>query len=170
MKFSLVTFTVSIFHCKFQFGDFPSSEYEPQAKLFTFSGCYSNWSPTVYQTQQLLMIPVALASLSKFRAKETVIHSYQCLKLKKSFLKNITLSHCILKAKANTRAQTKNHVKAMTSRNRILTSGLKQLSVVAAHVATANRIVAEVSGGQKQNTINDKSFHMGAGHEITGAW
>lgn len=58
----------------------------------------------------------------------------------------------------------------MTSRNRILTSGLKQLSVVAAHVATANTIMAEVSGGQNQNTTNDKSFHMGAGHEITGAW
>lgn len=92
------------------------------------------------------------------------------MKLKKSFLKNITLSHCILKARANTRAQTKHHVKAMTSRNRILTSGLKQLSVVAAHVATASTIMAAVSSGQKQNTTNDKSFHMGAGHEITGAW
>lgn len=58
----------------------------------------------------------------------------------------------------------------MTSRNRILTSGLKQLSVVAAHVATGNTIMAEVSGGQKQNTTNDKSFHMGAAHGITGAW
>lgn len=30
--------------------------------------------------------------------------------------------------------------------------------------------MAAVSSGQKQNTTNDKSFHMGAGHEITGAW
>lgn len=30
--------------------------------------------------------------------------------------------------------------------------------------------MAEVSGGQKQNTTNGKSFHMGAAHEITGAW
>lgn len=30
--------------------------------------------------------------------------------------------------------------------------------------------MAELSGGQKQNTASDKSFYMGAGHEITGAW
>lgn len=58
----------------------------------------------------------------------------------------------------------------MTSRNRTLISGLKQLAVVAARVATANTTVAEVSSGQKQNTTKDKSFHMGAAHEITGAW
>lgn len=66
------------------------------------------------------------------------------------------------------RAQTKNNVKAMTSRDRTLISGLKKLSVVTARVATANTTVAEVSSGQKQNTSN-KSFHMGAAHEITGA-
>lgn len=30
--------------------------------------------------------------------------------------------------------------------------------------------MAEVSSSQKQNTARDKSFYMGAGHEITGAW
>jgi len=58
----------------------------------------------------------------------------------------------------------------MTSRDRTLISGLKQLSVVTARVATANTTVAEVSSGQKQNTTNDKNFHMEAAHETTGAW
>lgn len=58
----------------------------------------------------------------------------------------------------------------MASRNRTLISGLKQLAVVAARVATANITVAEVSSGQKQNTTKGKSLHMGAAHEITGAW
>lgn len=89
--------------------------------------------------------------------------------IERVFLKR-NLSHCILQAKANPKAQTKNHVKAMTSRNRILISGLKQLAVVAAHVATANTKMAEVSSSQKQNTARDKSFYMGAGHEIMGAW
>lgn len=70
----------------------------------------------------------------------------------------------------NARAQTKNNVKATTSRAKTLISGLKQLSVVTARVATANTTVAEVSSGQKQNTTNDKYFHMGAVHEITAAW
>lgn len=68
------------------------------------------------------------------------------------------------------RAQTKNNAKTMTSRDRTLISGLKQLSVVTARVATANTTVAEISSGQKQKTTNDKSFHTGAAHEITGAW
>lgn len=58
----------------------------------------------------------------------------------------------------------------MTSRDRTLISGLKQLFVVAARVATVNTTVAEVSSGQKQDTTNDNSFHTGTVHEITGAW
>lgn len=52
----------------------------------------------------------------------------------------------------------------MTSRDRTLIRGLKQLSVVTARVAAANTTVAEVSSGQRQNTTNDKSFHMGTAH------
>lgn len=64
----------------------------------------------------------------------------------------------------------KGNVKAMTSRDGTLISGLQQLSVVIACVATADLSPAEVSSGQRQNTTNYKSFHMGAAHKITGAW
>lgn len=90
--------------------------------------------------------------------------------MKKSFLKNITFILLYSESQSEHETKNKNNVKAMTSRDRTLISGLKQLSVVAARVATANTTVAEVSSGQKQNTTNDKSFHMGAVHEITGAW
>lgn len=49
----------------------------------------------------------------------------------------------------------------MTSRDRTLISGLKQLFVVAARVATVNTTVAEVSSGQKQDTTNDNIFTRG---------
>lgn len=63
----------------------------------------------------------------------------------------------------------KGNVKTMTSRDGTLISGLKQLSVVIACVATADLTLAEVSRSQRQNTTNYKSFHMGAAHKITGA-